>query len=489
MHSDFEKATLAYIIKILYGPLCGLEIPLGAGRHFFVSAHDDNVGAAVSGMSNDGIRPDSENSALAQTHGTYLVPGPMRGPDGQPDSVPNFAIVLGHAMHPTGRSSTRTLEPGEHDHDGFTNPGPGAIGNGQDTIAVVEIYADTRGPAARQDTLPLQRSFHVQEGELFEYGDVRFAWKRQGEPWSFEDVHATCETSLARGRESSTANHAAAAELPRPNDHALQNASLYRSAPSHANRRWTGWGLAIFCPAAAIAAMVLITNIGGGPPDLIAVEAAMRGAPAGSQIREGRDGKPYVLVRSERDATWAMQALRRRGSDASANVRIEREEVQRLEAALERQGVPFYVVRFDAPNAVRLLLVGEPSSTSQRADHALRDDVLGRVPYVDTVRIDRYPTSAIVAKARAGLDALGIRYRQVQRGGTMTLELDSAMDDARLAELGRFAQSFSREWGHHSVHIVLEPQSEGMPVRALTIRARGYVSTGGDAIEFTSPVS
>ncbi|CAM2144795.1 type III secretion system protein [Pararobbsia alpina] len=486
MHSDIETPPHEYAIKILYGPLSGLEIPLASGRHFFATTRTTPSGEMPFGFPERDGSSGIEDSALACTENTYLIPGPVNLAGKTSGAVPNFAVILGQAEPKNHPTRARSGDGEMNDPSGVTEPGQRIDHTEPAPHAIVEVYFE---PLASQTVggASLQQSVRLEEGALFEYGELRFAWKRNESRWSFADA-CTVSDSMPRTESPGQPRFASGEVAALHERHPFGHRTPRRDTRRPAGHR-SAWGLAVFSLVAAMAALGLFSNVAGTQPTLASVETAMQGAPARATVHVGRDGQPYVLVQSERDATWATQALRRIGSTVTTSVRIERNEVDRIEALLERKGVSFYVVRFDSPKQLSLVLSGDDSTLSPSADKLLRDEVLNSFPYIDEVRIDRYAVASIVAKARAGLDALDIRYRQTRHGGTTTFELDSAMDDARLAALGSFAQAFAHEWGTQGVRFIFEPASDGVPLRTMKIRTRGYVSSGGDAIEFTSPVS
>jgi hypothetical protein len=79
-----------YVLRILFGPLCGLELPLDAGRYFFVTANTGDETRALG------------ESVLKNVDQTFWVPGGFAmSDDHSPSSsewqttIPNFAIEFG----------------------------------------------------------------------------------------------------------------------------------------------------------------------------------------------------------------------------------------------------------------------------------------------------------------------------------------------------------------------------------------------------------
>ena len=480
-----ERDGLPFSLVILYGPLSGLEFPLSAGRHFFVT-HRESLG-----------REDPVDTAvLAPLRNTYVVPGPIE----PRHDVPNFAITLGES------------EPEDHPSHLVTSnrPASNQQASHHGDIAIVEMYAETSANLGTRDTASVsaRHTFKLGEGDLFEYAGLRFAWKRVGTAWPLEwtrPLNTTPRTDDSKADDDRRTNETMQAreskvEPAAPSDSrdsAVSRTITRKVGPvigqtsgrSRARASWSAWALALFSLGAGAAALADYNHTESARLDTPSIESMLNDAAHRGTIRRGHDGVWYVLVASQRDATWAAQALRPVAGSASVQIRVERDETQRVESMLARQSVPFYAARFDSAKQMRLVLVGDPAAPPQPSDDALRKDVLASVPYIDDVRIERHLTAAMIAKAREGLDALNLRYRQSQRGEIATFELDGMMDDTRLTQFGEFAEAFSRDWGRQGIRFILDSPSDPARSRAYRVRARGFVSPGRDVVEFTSPVS
>src|SRR6201999_4386811 len=62
----------------------------------------------------------------------------------------------------------------------------------------------------------------------------------------------------------------------------------------------------------------------------------LKGSPNPAVIRYGRDGNTYVLVETPRDAAWVRQTLYKARDGQRILVRVEDEELARLEDVLDR---------------------------------------------------------------------------------------------------------------------------------------------------------
>lgn len=457
MSTPFDNANAPYALVILYGPLSGLEFPLSAGRHFFVTSRET-------------LEPHDpfDATALVQTPNSYVVPGSFDAELG----VPNFAI----AFDPSPMVDTPFR-------------------------AIVEIYSDCHSTAPARATEAAGHTFELSEGDLFDYAGLRFAWKRVGRPWPTTwrrplfDASASDTMSEAReptidpDREPFAAPGANASVAQAGMSGAFVDDVAHADYGRRRPARWPAYLFALCSLGAGAAALANYAHVDDARLAADSIESALQSGARHGAIRHGNDGLWYVLVSSRRDATWAAQALRPVEGTTSVQIRIESDEAQRVESMLARRSVPFYGVRFDSAKQLRLVLIGNPAATPPSTDEALKQAALTWVPYADEVHIERHLESTVTDRARDGLDALNLRYRQSQRGDIVTFELDALMDDARLSQFGEFADRFARDWGRQKVRFILDTPSDPVRAQAYRVRARGYVSTGRDAVEFTLPVS
>lgn len=447
IHTRSDAPESAYILKILYGPLCGLELPLAAGRHFFVSASATDADTTL------------DRSALVDAQRCYVIPGLIDVPASL--ALPNYAIEF---------------EPG---HDAW-----------------IEIF-ETRAPSLRDASddkdadLPIGFCARVGSGRVFDHHGVRIAWRSVDTPWP-DDMRAPDSQAAFAIPATPEADPARreVVECPPGSLDRVQSAdgSGNRSKTHRPLHRAIGL-LATLSVVAASAAIALQPHTARAQASTDSIETALRGAPNPCLVHLGRDKRLYVIVRSERDAAWAAQALRWIAGPKGVDVRVESDEARRVEALLERQAVAFYAVRFDAARGVELILIDDPHLATPVDTATLRRSVLAALPYIDDVRIERRSRSYVLAKAKIGLDALNVQYRQSQRGTLTTFELDGSLDDARLSELGNFAQVFARDWGRQGVRFILDSPTDPMQAHTYRVRTQRYFSTGPDAIEFISPVS
>ena len=435
MHSDTDEHP--YVLKILFGPLSGLDLPLAHGRHFFVTSPAASAPVWL------------EDSALAQISQSYVVPGSV-------DStapLPNFAIVFDN-KNPSAEGHDESISVEIFEHDSCENP------------------RFTKPAACFAD--------QARAGEVFSFRGLRFAWNYRDRPWpQLDNTPATPHAAIvARQPMQSGA----------PGSSFVASDGRERVMPRKRSltRRWLLLtGLSVVAGIAA--ASMEVKSEQSSSTSLESLKNVLQSAAYPAEILHGRDNLIYILVKSLRDETWVTQALRNVPVAHDIRVRIQREESERVEALLERETTTSFAVRF-ASGSQTITVVRIADTRPDLTDDALRQTVLAALPYVIDVRIEHQTTASVVARARSGLDAHDIRYRQVMQSPYPTFELDPSLDDTRLSALSDFVHRFTQDWGQRSVRFVFAAPDNTPQQGSYRFGTHNYSWSGRDAIAFTSPV-
>lgn len=459
-----KNANSTYLVRILFGPLCGLELPLDAGRYFFVTA---NMG--------DETHPLGE-SVLKNIDQTFWVPGGFTMADDRSPSssewqttLPNFAIELGEQ-------------------------------------ARIDIFSAAG-----------LRSEDIAPCSLFESDGIRLAFRRGDQSWPERLSHAHGNPDVDHAMPPHGNLERKSERFP-PNANRVQDASVQGNAgPEVAMSRLHASGSGdpaelSTLPAkparqlsrqkwrsiAAVSAIAGFTAAGLHASSLVgpartnivtsALTLQLRGSPNPPTVHHGRDGKVYVLAATPRDAAWVRQALHKAGGNDQIRVQVTGDEIGRLESVLKQRSVQFFKLRLDPPSQPTLVLNGDDHPDNDRWNDALRQTMLDAMPYADDLKIERHSLALIDAKARDGLDAIQIPYRSVRQGSRTTYQITRTLDDAELSALDQFTQRFSHDWGTHQIRFKFNTATETPFGESYRYGSSHYVSAGRDSVRFTKPV-
>jgi hypothetical protein len=467
-----------YVLRILFGPLCGLELPLDAGRYFFVTANGRDDTHALG------------ESALKNVDQTFWIPGGFAMADDRSPSssewqtsIPNFAIEFGEHSRidifgPVGLRSQEVDAGCPFESDG---------------IRFMFRRGDEAWPEATaqgaQDGLAHSSLAHSLPAQGEPGG--KSATNRPGDPLGVSD-HLKAPSASHPG-----AIPDAGGDTDAPNHHVsfLRDRTSLAShpaghAPKPASQKWRMVAIVSIIAGFTAAGLHASSLVSPARTNSMTnkLTEQLEGSPNPPVVRYGRDGKVYVLVATSRDAAWVLQALHKAGGNEQVRVRVEAHELERLESILRQRSVRFFTMRFDQPARPTLLLESTDHPEDKRWSDTLREVVLDAIPYADDLAIERHPLASIDEKARSGLDAMQIPYRSVQQDSRTTYQITRALDDAELNALDQFAQRFAHNWGKHQIRFKFQAGDDAPPGKSYRYGRSNYVSAGGDSVRFVKPV-
>ncbi|WP_441460930.1 PrgH/EprH family type III secretion apparatus protein [Burkholderia thailandensis] len=300
------------------------------------------------------------------------------------------------------------------------------------------------------------------------FGDIAFALRRQGEPWS---------EAVARYAPHAPSRSPDAAEQGTPGEPGDSGERASRFALK------LGALLVVGVALAALAYWQVQRYVGA--QKLASVNGVLAGAPAPNAILPGDDGRIYVLSASQDGAEWDREALLKAALPEKIEVAVIGAERQRIERRLDEAGVDFVTVRLDTPERPELILTGAaPVADRARAIGELRP----AAPYVRDVRVIDASLGAIEQEARNALDKAGARYRLLTRRGGATFEVATSFGDEELAALQNLMRSFSHKWGTRRVDFKIALRTDWLKGKSYREGGDGYVLLDHASWYFPQPL-
>ncbi|MBS2131101.1 PrgH/EprH family type III secretion apparatus protein [Burkholderia thailandensis] len=300
------------------------------------------------------------------------------------------------------------------------------------------------------------------------FGDIAFALRRQGEPWS---------EAVARYAPHAPSRSPDTAEQGTPGEPGDSGERASRFALK------LGALLVVGVALAALAYWQVQRYVGA--QKLASVNGVLAGAPAPNAILPGDDGRIYVLSASQDGAEWDREALLKAALPEKIEVAVIGAERQRIERRLDEAGVDFVTVRLDTPERPELILTGAaPVADRARAIGELRR----AAPYVRDVRVIDASLGAIEQEARNALDKAGARYRLLTRRGGATFEVATSFGDEELAALQNLMRSFSHKWGTRRVDFKIALRTDWLKGKSYREGGDGYVLLDHASWYFPQPL-
>jgi type III secretion system PrgH/EprH family protein len=207
------------------------------------------------------------------------------------------------------------------------------------------------------------------------------------------------------------------------------------------------------------------------------VAAVVTGSSGQYRLLKGSDGAIYIFADSERDVSWARQALTREGLIASARVSTLRDEELRLCKLLLESYPTLSFHRVKLANSARpvVVLSQERAHISSKERQALTASLATWMPYAESIGIATWSDAMLDEQARAGLDRLGIAYERVGNADSVTYTVQGSLNDIELARLQVFTDSFYRDFGTRYIYFSVALKDDWLKGKSFKYGGPGYV--------------
>ncbi|MEN9659898.1 MAG: hypothetical protein RL571_3363 [Pseudomonadota bacterium] len=300
--------------------------------------------------------------------------------------------------------------------------------------------------------------------EIQAVGGLRFAIKRSDEPWCDEVLQGNGQQLLIA-------------------EAAAQSSKLVFSSTT-GSRAWlawvprlggVGWGLLVLLTLLLLGGGALTWKAQSSTPKIENIHKILHGSSSAYTVSFGRDQIYTVFARTERDALWARQALMRSSLDTAWRVTTAADEIRRLSPLLEREGIMFFTLRFQAPLQPTILLSSTRMSNDASTQSRVRSLLMQIMPYAEKVSMQWHSDTVVVEAAQDSLKRIGLEYRLQQGEKEIGLISSVYAGDVGLAEFKRVTEAFYATWGDRYVHFNAELRDDWLKDKSFKYGQEGYV--------------
>ncbi|AMC33560.1 hypothetical protein VN23_02575 [Janthinobacterium sp. B9-8] len=300
--------------------------------------------------------------------------------------------------------------------------------------------------------------------EIQAVGGLRFAIKRSDELW--------CDEVLQGNGLQLLVSEAAA----QPSKLVCSPATGKTAWAALVRRLVGGWGLVVL--------LTLLLLLGGGAlawnaqsstPKIENIHKILHGSSNAYTVSFGRDQIYTVFAQTERDALWARQALMRSSLHTAWRVTTAADERRRLSPLLEREGILFFTLRFQAPLQPTILLSSTRMSNDASTQARVRSLLMQVMPYAEQVSMEWHSDTVVAEAAQDSLKRIGFEYRLQQGEKEIGLISSVYAGDVRLAEFKRVTEAFYATWGDRYVHFNAELRDDWLKDKSFKYGEEGYV--------------
>lgn len=194
-------------------------------------------------------------------------------------------------------------------------------------------------------------------------------------------------------------------------------------------------------------------------------------------MARGRDGQIYIFANTERDVSWARQALMRAGLTDSVQISTLQTEELRITHLIQSSypALNFHRIKLDNPAKPLLLMSGERGYIDEQTRRQLVADMMSWMAYADAINHATWADAMLETQAKSGLDLLGIPYARVIGENVVNYSIVGDLDDIDLAKLHNFSEKFYRDFGKHYINFSVALKEDWLKGRSFRYGISGYV--------------
>jgi type III secretion system PrgH/EprH family protein len=197
-------------------------------------------------------------------------------------------------------------------------------------------------------------------------------------------------------------------------------------------------------------------------------------APTGAVVLKPVAGRITVAAPDHDTADAARRLLRQNEQGGSTDVIDMRRETGRLAALLDEQGYAFFVVRFDAPDEIRIVASAERASRAPSYIEGLRKTVQAAFPYLRAVRFEHVSDQRVESDAQHAMMRAAVPYRRVVAGDGIVYRVDSTLGDRQLSDLSQAVRDFYALWGERYLRFAVRLSEDPLAGKTFMTGDAGY---------------
>jgi len=191
----------------------------------------------------------------------------------------------------------------------------------------------------------------------------------------------------------------------------------------------------------------------------------------------GRDGQMYIFANTERDVSWARQALMREGLSESVQISTLHAEEGRITNLIQANypSLNFHRIKLNDPAKPLLLMSEERGYVNEQTRRLLVANLMSWMAYADGINHAMWSDAMLETQAKSGLDRLGIPYARVNGENVINYNIEGNLDDIDLAKLHDFSGKFYRDFGKHYINFSVALKEDWLKGKSFRYGVSGYV--------------
>lgn len=191
-----------------------------------------------------------------------------------------------------------------------------------------------------------------------------------------------------------------------------------------------------------------------------------------------KDGKVYVIARTQSDLEWNKQIALRFPAAQRPVVTSVDDLRAKSEQVLDQHNVDYFTVLFDKVDEPELILVahkGEDQETFNKRIAEATRLLKGVLPFAKGLHIREKTLDTITGIAGAELTRIPVTYSRIESGGYVTFFITGYITDYALSAVSDLVKGFSHDWGHRKVRFGLALKTTWLDGKSRQVGEDGYV--------------
>ncbi|SDD38207.1 type III secretion system protein PrgH/EprH [Cupriavidus sp. YR651] len=185
----------------------------------------------------------------------------------------------------------------------------------------------------------------------------------------------------------------------------------------------------------------------------------------------------HVFSKTDRNASWARQAVARHALSQQVLVTTIHAEEMRIQALMQERYPDIAFHRIELADARRpvLMISEERTSLSAESRRALSGQLKAWMPYAQAPRIHAWKDAAIENQAAAGIDRLGLPYVRERTSNSVIFRVVGPLDDANRHRMQQLIADFQDNFGSRYIEFSTYLEDDWLKDKSYRFGSGGYV--------------
>lgn len=191
-----------------------------------------------------------------------------------------------------------------------------------------------------------------------------------------------------------------------------------------------------------------------------------------------KNGTHYIIARTASVKDWDDQIALRYPLASRPVVLYASDLISKAEEVLNEHNIDYYTIRLDKVSEPELVLVkhdGEDNSTLRKQIDEASELLAPVFPFAKGVHIQEQAPADVIAMAKSSLTRIPVTFSEIQSHGYVTFFITGYVTDYALSAVADLARHFSHDWGHRKIRFSLALKTIWLNGKSRQTGVDGYI--------------